>query len=75
MIDFTKYKVIACLPIHYKVLNIYILSAAFELNCTVDESGLITIDCIEIDGEIDPGQIFCIYDNGRREPCMLNNKI
>ena len=46
-------------------------SAAFKLNCSVDDSGLITINCIEIDGEIASGQIYCIYDNGQRESCML----
>ena len=46
------------------------LSTAFRLNCSVDESGLITIDCQEVDGEIDSEQLYCIYDNGPRESCM-----
>ena len=68
MIDLTKF--IAYLLTHCMVLNIYVLSAAFKLNCSVDDSGLITIDCIEIDGEIASGQIYCVYDNGQRESCM-----
>jgi hypothetical protein len=46
------------------------LFAAFKLNCSVDESGPITIDCMEIDGEVDSERLYCIYDNGSRESCM-----
>ena len=63
-------RLIACLLIHCTVLNNLFLSAAFKLDCSVDDSGLITIDCIEIDGEIGSGQLYCIYDNGQREYCM-----
>ena len=46
------------------------LSVEFNLNCSVDETGLITIDCQEVDGEIDSEQLYCIYDSGPRESCM-----
>ena len=46
------------------------LSAAFRLNCSVDDSGVIAIDCQEVNGEIDSEQLYCIYDSGPRESCM-----
>ena len=42
----------------------------FELNCSVDENRILTVECKGANGVINESTIACVYDAGPRETCQ-----